>query len=245
MGSSSPAFGADNLPPMPAPPTFPALPLLPAVCPSLMSADPLRLGEQVDALLDAGARVFHVDVMDGRFVPNLMLGTATARAVAALVRPRGGLVDVHLMVGRPGDAIGWFAPHADMISVHVEADPHPHQLLGEIRAAGCRAGLALNPGTPLDAVAPLLDAMDYVNCMGVNPGFAGQSFIHATLGRLTALREVLPARVALQVDGGVGPSVAADARACGADLLVSASAIFGTDDPVAAYANLVEQVAAA
>lgn len=174
-----------------------------------------------------------------------MLGTETTRGIASLVRARGGLVDVHLMVERPGDAIGWFAPHADMISVHVEADPHPHQLLGEIRAAGCLAGLAINPGTPVDAVAPLLERVDYVNCMGVNPGFSGQSFIPETLGRLTALRDILPDRVALQVDGGIGPANVADARAFGAGLLVSASAIFGAPEPVAAYADLVERVAAA
>lgn len=224
---------------------MPQLPATPQVCPSLMSADALRLGEQAGALLDAGARVLHVDVMDGRFVPNLMLGTETARGVASLARPAGALVDVHLMVERPGDAIGWFAPHADMISVHVEADPHPHQLLGEIRAAGCLAGLAINPGTPLESVIPLRERVDYVNCMGVNPGFSGQSFIPETLGRLTALRDLLPDSVALQVDGGIGPANVADARACGADLLVSASAIFGADDPVAAYGDLVERVASA
>jgi len=224
---------------------MPEMPATPAVCPSLMSADPLRLGEQVSALLDAGARVLHVDVMDGRFVPNLMLGTETTRGIAALARSRGALVDVHLMVERPGDAIGWFAPHADMISIHVEADPHPHQMLGEIRAAGCLAGLALNPGTPVEAIGPLVERLDYVNCMGVNPGFSGQSFIPETLGRLGVLRDLLPARVALQVDGGIGPGNVADARAYGADLLVSASAIFGADDPVAAYADLVERVATA
>ncbi len=224
---------------------MPEMPTTPAVCPSLMSADPLRLGEQVSALLDAGARVFHVDVMDGRFVPNLMLGTETTGAVAGLVRPAGGLVDVHLMVENPREAIGWYAPHADMISVHVEADPHPHQLLAEIRAAGCLAGLAVNPGTPVESVLPLVGQLDYVNCMGVNPGFSGQSFIPETLVRLGALRDMLPARAAVQVDGGIGPANIADARASGADLLVSASAIFGTDDPVATYADLAERVASA
>lgn len=224
---------------------MPEMPATPAVCPSLMSADPLRLGEQVSALLDAGARVFHVDVMDGRFVPNLMLGTETTRGVAGLARPRGGLVDVHLMVESPREAIGWYAPHADMISVHVEADPHPHQLLSEIREAGCLAGLAINPGTPVEMVEPLVERLDYVNCMGVNPGFSGQSFIPETLGRLGALRDLLPPRVAVQVDGGIGPATIADARACGADLLVSASAIFGADDPVASYIDLSERVASA
>lgn len=224
---------------------MPEMPATPAVCPSLMSADPLRLGEQVAALLDAGARVFHVDVMDGRFVPNLMLGTETTRGVAGMVRPRRGLVDVHLMVQNPREAVEWYAPHADMISIHVEADPHPHQILGEIREAGCLAGLAINPGTPIEVVAPLVERLDYVNCMGVNPGFSGQSFIPETLGRLGALRDLLPPRVAVQVDGGIGPANIGDARACGADLLVSASAIFGSDDPVAAYADLAERVASA
>ncbi len=224
---------------------MPAPPATPTICPSLMSADPLRLGEQVQALLDAGARVFHVDVMDGRFVPNLMLGTETTRGVAGPVQAAGGKVDVHLMVERPGDAIRWFAPHADMISIHVEADPHPHQLLTEIRAAGCLAGLAINPGTPLQAVEPLVERLDYVNCMGVNPGFSGQSFIPETIDRLAALRAMLPQRVLLQVDGGVGPANAGATRAAGADLVVSASAIFGTADPVAAYRDLSDRIAAA
>lgn len=205
----------------------------------------MRLGEQVDALIDAGARVFHVDVMDGHFVPNLMLGTETTRGIATRTQRADALVDVHLMVARPGNAIRWFAPHADMISVHVEADPHPHQLLTEIRAAGCLAGLAINPGTPLQAVVPLVDRIDYVNCMGVNPGFSGQSFIPETIGRLAALREMLPDRVLLQVDGGVGAGNAGSTRAAGADLIVSASAIFGAPDPVASYRELAERVQAA
>jgi len=224
---------------------MPITPDTPAVCPSLMSADPMRMGEQIDALMAEGARVFHVDVMDGTFVPNLMLGTETTRGVAARVQPGGGLVDVHLMVDRPADAIRWFAPYADMISIHVEADPHPHQLLTEIRAAGCLAGLAVNPGTPIEAVAPLIERLDYVNCMGVNPGFSRQSFIPETIARLAALRALLPARVLLQVDGGVGPANAAATRAAGADLIVSASAIFGALDPVASYRDLAERVRAA
>jgi len=205
----------------------------------------MRLGEQVDALINEGARVFHIDVMDGHFVPNLMLGTETTRGVATRTQAADALVDVHLMVSRPGNAIRWFAPHADMISIHVEADPHPHQLLTEIRAAGCLAGLAINPGTPLETVTPLLDRIDYVNCMGVNPGFSGQSFIPETIERLAALRAMLPDRVLLQVDGGVGAGNAAATRAAGADLIVSASAIFGAPDPVASYRDLVERVQAA
>ena len=239
MGFSSRGSWADNLPPMPV------APRTPTICPSLMSADSMRLGEQVDALIAQGARVFHIDVMDGHFVPNLMLGTGTTRGVADRVHPSDGIVDVHLMVSRPGNAIRWFAPYADMISVHVEADPHPHQLLTEIRAAGCLAGLAINPGTPLEAVPPLIERIDYVNCMGVNPGFSGQSFIPETIERLTALRDLLPDRVLLQVDGGVGLTNAASTRVAGADLIVSASAIFGAPDPVATYGDLTDRILAA
>ncbi len=214
-----------------------------AVLPSLMSADVLALGGQVDALLAAGARIFHVDVMDGHFVPNLTLGTGFAAAVAPQVREAGGMLDVHLMVERPGAMVELFAPHAGAISVHVEADPHPHRLLGRIRELGCLAGIALNPGTPLAAAEPLVDQCDYVNLMSVNPGFAGQSFVPATPVRVAALRTMLPPHVAIQVDGGIGVATLPGCRDAGARLFVSASAIFGADDPVGAYRHL-EQLAA-
>jgi ribulose-phosphate 3-epimerase len=214
------------------------------VLPSVMSADLLRLGAQVDALVGAGARVVHVDVMDGRFVPNITLGTGTAAALAGPVRAAGGLLDVHLMVERPGLAVDLFAPHAGAVSVHLEADPHPHALLQQIRAHGCLAGLAINPGTPPEAVAELVDGLDYVNCMGVNPGFSGQAYIATTPGRIARLRDLLPDRVRVEVDGGIGPANAAEARAAGADLIVSASSIFGAPDPVAAYRGLVALVGA-
>lgn len=203
-----------------------------------MSADVLALGEQIDLLMDAGARVFHIDVMDGRFVPNLTLGTGFAAAVAGLVRPRGGMLDVHLMVERPGEMVELFAPHAGAISVHAEADPHVHRLLGRIRDLGCLAGLALNPGTALQVVEPLVDMVDFVNVMAVNPGFAGQSFIPATPARVAALRAMLPGHVAVEVDGGVGAATLPAARDAGASLFVSASSIFGAADPVAAYREL-------
>lgn len=208
------------------------------VLPSVMSADMLRLGEQAGALMDAGARVFHVDVMDGHFVPNLTLGPDLTRAVAGLVRPRGGLVDVHLMVSRPADMIPLFAPVADAITIHVEADPHAHRLLGAIRAAGCRAGLALNPGTPVEHALELAGELDYVNVLAVNPGFAGQAFIATAPARIARLRERLPERVVVEVDGGIGPATLPEARAAGAELMVSASSIFGAPDPVAAYRDL-------
>jgi len=216
----------------------PELPREGVVLPSVMSADMLALGAQLDALIAAGARVAHVDVMDGHFVPNLTIGPDFTRAVAGPFHAAGGLVDVHLMVSRPGDMIPLFAPMADAITVHVEADPHPHRLLGAIREAGCRAGLALNPGTPVEHVAELGGELDYVNVLAVNPGFAGQSFITTTPGRIARLRALLPDRVVIEVDGGIGRATLPDARAAGAGMFVSASSIFGAPDPVAAFREL-------
>lgn len=209
----------------------------PEVLPSVMSADFLRLGDQVAGLLEAGARIFHVDVMDAHFVPNLTLGPGFADALAAPVHAAGGLIDVHLMVERPGRMVDAFAGAADAISVHVEADPHPARLLEQIREHECLAGLALNPGTPVDVVVPLGAGLDYVNLMAVSPGYAGQSFRAQTPGRVEELRDLLPDAV-IQVDGGVDTATLPGVRDAGADWFVSASAIFGTPDPVAAYRAL-------
>lgn len=217
----------------------------PQVLPSIMSADFLRLGGQLDALLGAGARVFHVDVMDGHFVPNLTVGTGFTAAMAAPVRAAGGLVDVHLMVERPGLMVELFAPHADAITIHLEADPHPHRLLQRIAELGCRAGLAINPGTPADAAIPFVALVDYVNCMSVNPGFAGQAFIATIPAKIRRLREILPDDIPIEVDGGISVETLPAARDAGASLFVSASSIFGTSDPVAAYRGLVELAGAA
>jgi ribulose-phosphate 3-epimerase len=210
----------------------------PHVLPSLMSADPLRVGEQVDALLEAGARVFHVDVMDGHFVPNLTLGPAFADAVAGPIHRAGGLIDVHLMVERPGPFIGRFAGPADAISVHYEADPHPQRLLADIRAAGCRAGLAVNRGTPPELLVELADELDYVNCLAISPGFAGQDYLPGTPAKVAGLRALLPERIAIEVDGGIEPDTLPGAREAGATLFVSATGIFGSADPPRAYRRL-------
>ena len=209
-----------------------------AVLPSVMSADMLALGAQLGTLIDAGAQVFHVDVMDAHFVPNLTVGPDFAAAVARVARPRGAWVDVHLMVERPAELIDLFAPHADAISVHVETDPHIHRLLGAIRDVGCRAGVAINPGTAIEVVVPLIERLDYVNVMSVNPGFAGQSFIPTTPERVRALRSLLPDRVLIEVDGGIGPATLAGARDAGADWMVSASAVFAAPEPIAAWSGL-------
>jgi ribulose-phosphate 3-epimerase len=214
------------------------LPTAGTVLPSVMSADMLRVGDQLEGLIGAGARAAHVDVMDGHFVPNLTVGPDFARAVAGPVHAAGGLVDVHLMVSRPAQMIALFAPVADAVSVHLEADPHPHRLLGVIREAGCRAGLAINPGTPVEHVADLVDELDYVNVLAVNPGFAGQSFIATTPDRIARLRALLPDRVTIEVDGGIGRETLPLARDAGARMFVSASSIFGAADPVAAFSEL-------
>jgi ribulose-phosphate 3-epimerase len=214
------------------------LPDRPVVLPSLMSADMLRLGEQLGALIAAGTRAVHVDVMDMHFVPNLTVGPDFTRAIAGPVHEAGGTVDVHLMVARPAEVIGLFAPFADAITVHVEADPHPHRLLGAVREAGCAAGLALNPGTPVEHVAELAAEVDYVNVLAVNPGFAGQSFIRTTPGRVQRLRGLLPSSVRIEVDGGIGRETLPDVRAAGASMFVSASSIFGAPDPIGAYREL-------
>ena len=214
------------------------LPARPVVLPSLMSADMLRLGEQLDALIAAGTSAVHVDVMDASFVPNLTVGPDWTRAIAGPVREAGGTVDVHLMVSRPGEVIG-LDVHGDRVREgREEADPHPHRLLGAIRDAGCAAGLALNPGTPVEHVAELAAELDYVNVLAVNPGFAGQSFIRSTPGRVQRLRGLLPSTVRIEVDGGIGRATLPEVLAAGATMFVSASSIFSAPDPIAAYREL-------
>jgi len=203
-----------------------------------MSADLMRVGEQVDALLDAGARSFHVDVMDAHFVPNLTLGGDFAAGLAARVHAVEGAVDVHLMVERPATMIAAFAAAADAISIHLEADPHPHRLLGLIRELGCAAGLALNPGTPVSAIAPLVDAIDFVNLLAVNPGFSGQSFIATAPERVDEARALLSDGALIQVDGGVDSATLPPVRDAGADLFVAGSAVFHAPDPVESYREL-------
>lgn len=210
------------------------------VLPSVMSADMLHLGDQLAGLVEAGCRGVHVDVMDGHFVPNLTVGPDFARAAAGPIHEAGGLVDVHLMVSRPAELIPLFAPAADAITVHLEADPHPHRLLGLIRERGCRAGIALNPGTPVEQIADLVELLDYVNVLAVNPGFAGQAFITTTPGRVARLRALLPDHVAIEVDGGIGTATLPGVRDAGAGLFVSASSIFGAPDPATAYRELAE-----
>lgn len=208
------------------------------VAPSILSADFARLGEQVETVLDAGARVIHFDVMDGRFVPPITIGALVASAIADQVHDAGAALDVHLMIERPSEQVAEFArAGADSISVHLEADPHIHRTLGAIREAGCRAGVAINPGTPAEAVAELGAVADIALCMSVNPGWGGQSFIGSSPAKVARLRELLPEAL-IEVDGGVDERTVGSVAAAGATLFVAGSAVFGAPEPAAAYAAI-------
>ncbi len=211
------------------------------VAPSILAADFGRLGEQVRAVMDAGARVIHVDVMDGHFVPPISIGDLIVRALDEQVHAAGGCLDVHLMVERPERLIAdYAAAGADSIAVHAEATPHVHYALKAVREAGCSAGLALNPGTPIDAIDALDGAFDHLLCMTVNPGWGGQPYIAASDARIAALRARLPDGMPIEIDGGVDAETAGPAAAAGATLFVAGSSIFGSDDPGAAYRGVAD-----
>src|SRR5438045_4248739 len=172
------------------------------VAPSILSADFSRLGAQVEEVMAAGARVIHVDVMDGHFVPPITMGPLIAGSIADQVHEAGGAIDVHLMIDRPADHVAEFAKiGADCITAHFEADPHINRTLGAIREAGCLAGVALNPGTPADSASELTEAADIILCMSVNPGWGGQPFIASSPDKVTRLRD-LSERPTIEVDGG-------------------------------------------
>jgi ribulose-phosphate 3-epimerase len=216
------------------------------VAPSILSADFGRMREQVTEVLDAGARVVHIDVMDGHFVPVITFGPKMVADIAGVIHERDAFADVHLMIEEPERHIAQFAEAgADSITVHAETCPHLHHTVHQIADLGCRAGVTLNPATPVDAISEAAQYADVLLCMSVNPGWGGQSFIPATLHRLPRIRELAGPGVAVEVDGGVARDTAADVYRAGANILVAGSAVFGAPSPGEAYTELVDVVAGA
>lgn len=211
------------------------------IAPSILSADFARLAEEIQVVERAGASLLHVDVMDGRFVPNITIGLPVVKAISRATRLP---LDAHLMIVEPGQYAEQFvAAGAKMVSVHIEADPHAHRTLSAIRAAGGRAGIAINPATPLSAVEEVLKFADYVLLMSVNPGFGGQKFIPESLDKLRRLRNMIDERglsTRIEIDGGIDRDNIAEVAAAGAEIIVSGSAIFAADDPGVALRELRE-----
>lgn len=216
--------------------------------PSILSADFSRLGEQVRESVKAGAAYIHIDVMDGHFVPNITIGPLIVKSLRPIADETGGVLDVHLMIEKPELIIPAFAQAgADIITVHVETCPHLHRTLQQIRELGIKPGVTLNPATPLVALEEILEEVEQVLIMSVNPGFGGQSYIPASSSKITRLRQMLDARglqhVDIEVDGGVKTHNVAEIVGAGANVIVAGSAIYNqkasvTENVKAFYAAL-------
>jgi ribulose-phosphate 3-epimerase len=214
------------------------------VAPSILSADFSRLGAQVEEVMAAGARVIHVDVMDGHFVPPITIGPLVAGSISDQVHQSGGAIDVHLMIERPEQHIEEFAKAgADSITFHAEATPHINRTLNAIRELGCLAGLAINPGTPVGTVGESVHDADVFLCMTVNPGWGGQPFIADSPDKVRRLASLVGDGT-IEVDGGIDPGTAGSVADAGASLFVAGSAVFGADDPAAAYTAIAEAAGA-
>ncbi len=201
------------------------------IAPSILSADFTRLGDEVERVEQAGADYIHIDVMDGHFVPNITIGPMIVKAVRQVTKLP---LDVHLMISNPDFFVDAFVEAgADIITVHAEAVNHLHRSIQHIRKAGARPAASLNPASPLDMIEYVLDDLDMVLLMTVNPGFGGQAFIPGMIPKIEALREIMEKRgldIELQVDGGIGPKTIGPVSSAGANVFVAGSAIFHSDD---------------
>ena len=211
------------------------------IAPSILSADFSRLGEQIKTVERAGASLLHVDVMDGRFVPNITVGLPVVKAISRATQLP---IDAHLMIVEPARYVESFVKAgAQMVSIHIEADPHAHRTLTAIRAAGAQAGVAINPATSLTALEEAIKFVDFVLVMSVNPGFGGQEFISSSLDKVRRLRKMLDERglkARIEIDGGIDQDNVAEVAGAGAEIIVSGSAIFGAPDPAVALRELRE-----
>ena len=211
------------------------------IAPSILSADFSRLAEEIQAVEAGGAGLLHVDVMDGHFVPNITVGMPVVKAVARVTKLP---IDAHLMISEPGRyACEFVDAGARMVSVHVEADPHLHRTVMAIKGAGALAGAVINPATPIESLQEILEFVDYVLIMSVNPGFGGQRFISTALDKVRRLRQLIQQRglpVRIEIDGGVDRNNIQQVVEAGAEIIVAGSAVFGADDPTAAVRELRE-----
>ena len=212
------------------------------IAPSILSADFTRLAEEINAVKAGGAKMLHVDVMDGHFVPNITIGLPVVKSIR---KATDMVIDTHLMISEPGRyAVDFVKAGADMVSVHVEADAHLQRTLTAIREAGGRAGVAINPATPIESLTEALPYADFILLMSVNPGFGGQKFIPTMLDKLRRLKQMIDDRglpVQIEIDGGVDGTNIREIVGAGAEMIVAGSAVYGSGDPAASVRGLIEK----